>query len=582
MTILTLGMAAPRVERTVQKAAPPEPAPSARSSAQADGLWRHGAGSAIIAVFLLYLLLRVLAWRAAVLVEDHGSISQLVRAKVFLTFDLRQIAALEPDTTPFYPLSVAFFSLPGWSLETAARLCSLAFSAGLFFALMKLGQRIAPLWAVVAGLVLLSLNPVLVRLSPAILTEPSYIATVYVGLWLFWSQYDRPTLGKAAVLGLIFGLAFLNRVEALLFLAAVPVFQAMHYFGARERSYSARHLEAWVLAFVAGFVILAAPQVGWESQRMGRFAINGRQVWSEVLVQKDQQYERQIYGLDYSPFVVNLTYLQAHPVAVQQTDAPAGKPIALRYLHLVLENLKDLGRHQLPLLIGVVGCTLFVLGLWALAARGQQADALLVIGFIAVTLAGPLVHDVEVRHILVMAPLMLLVAGIGAVSLAARLSSWAGRRQAALVAALLLLLVIGSWGPALGRAFRRQTCNYEYCVDTMARASQIARASGRELGRPPRVSARKQYLAYFSGGTAIALPYTDYDGLVRYLRANGADFVFLEKWMIGSYPFVADFGNRAPGDFTLLDREIDRQGRTSELYRLAPGPSSAAGLPPRN
>ncbi len=84
------------------------------------------------------------------------------------------------------------------------------------------------------------------------------------------------------------------------------------------------------------------------------------------------------------------------------------------------------------------------------------------------------------------------------------------------------------------------------------------------------MSARKQYLAYYSGGTIIALPYTDYDGLVPYLRANSVDYLFLEDWQIRSYPFLATFSERAPTDFTLLDRETDPKGRTSALYRVNP------------
>ena len=577
-------MPVPLARRTIPHLTRPEPAPPARSAPAPGPRWGRSAWVAVAVVALLYLLLRVLAWRAALLVEDHGSISQLFHAKVFLTFDLRQIVALEPDTTPFYPLSVAIFSLPGWSLETAARLCSLGFSVGLFFAVVKIGQRVAGPWATAAGLLLLSLNPILVRLSPAILTEPSYIATVYLGLWLFWSQYDRPTLGKAAALGLVFGLAFLNRVEGLLFLAAIPVFQAVHYFAGRPRAYGGRHLAGWVLAYVACFVLLAAPQVGWASWRMGRPAINGRQVWEEVEVKvhEDQPYQRLVYGLDYSPSVVNITYLQAHPEAMTTHRAAPQAPLLLRYGRLVVANLRDLAKNKLQILLGFFACVLFVVGLVVLTVRGQRADALLVIGFLGVALAGPLLHNVVVRHIIVVAPLMLLVAGIGVVALAERLTSGLGGRQAVVAfVALVLLLPAGLWAPALRRALRRDACNAEYCPATMDRVSRIVRASARGLGRPPRVSARKQYLAYYSGGTIIALPYTDYDGLVPYLRANSVDYLFLEDWQIRSYPFLATFSERAPTDFTLLDRETDPKGRTSALYRVNPPRSGADGLPPQ-
>jgi len=335
-------------------------------------------------------------------------------------------------------------------------------------------------------------------------------------------------------------------------------------------------LAGWVLAFVICFAMVAAPQVWWVSRQMGRLAINGRQVWSEVMVQTDQRYEGQIYGLDYSPSVINLTYLQAHPEAMPK-KASRQAPLPLRYGRLLVENGKDLAGDKLRILIGYFACTLFVLGLGVLTLRGRRADVLLVLGFLAVTLAGPLLHNVVVRHIVVIAPLVLLVGGIGVVDLAERLASWTGgRRLAAVWEAALLLLTAALWAPVLRRALHRETCNKEYCVETMDRVSPVVQASARELGRPPRVAARKQYLPYYAGGTAVPLPYADYDRLVRFLRANRAVYLFLERWQIQGYPFLATFAERSPADFTLLDRHTDPEGRTSELYRLEPPPGAAA------
>jgi 4-amino-4-deoxy-L-arabinose transferase-like glycosyltransferase len=548
-----------------------------------DGLsGRRDEQLAIVMVLLLHIVIRLLAWHAAALVEDHGSISQLFHAKVFATFDPRQILQLEPDTTPFYPFLVALFGLPGWSLETAARVCSLAFSLLLFVAVLRIGLRIAGPWATVAGLVLLSLNPVLARLAPAILTEPSYVATVYLGLWLFWRQYERPRWRGAAVVGVVFGLAFLNRVEALLFLPAIPLFQAVHYWASRPRRYGGRQLAGWVAAFVAGFVLLAGPQVGWVSWRMDRPAFNGRQVWEEIEVKihEDESYERMVYGLDYHPSVVNITYLQAHPTVMTSDRATPKDPTLVRYSRLVTANVKDLVFDKLDILIGFFGFLAFLVGMVVMIRRGQRADALLIVGFLAVALAGPLLHNVVVRHILVLAPLMLLVGGIGIAALAERLAARPSAPQAvAGLGALLLLLMAIAWAPELRRMLRRETCNREYCVSTMDRAGRIVRESARGLGREPRVAARKQYLPYYSGGVVVALPYTDYDGLVRYLRANSVDYLFLEDWQITSYPFVKTFAERASADFTFLDRQTDPTGRTTALYRVNPLPAAVAGLP---
>ena len=541
------------------------PSPGAGRSDLANG--RSPAGwerPAVLAIALLYVALRALVWRGASLVEDHGSISQLFRAQAFLTLDVHRIGGLEPDTTPFYPAFLALFSLPGWSLETAARLCSLTFSLLLFYAVLQIGRRIAGREAALAGLILISLNPVLTRLGPAILTEPAYIATVYLGLWLFWRQYDRPALTDAIALGLVFGLAFLNRVEALLFLAAIPVFQLVHYVGTRPRRYDRPALAKWAVAFGVSFAAVAGPQVWWVSQQMGRLAINGRQVWSQVLVQEGKSYEEQVYGLDYSPGVINLTYLQSHPEAMP--SGPASQPsLPARYFRLIVENSRELFAHKLGALLGAGACAFLLVGLASLFLRRQQADALIAIGFFAVTLTGPLLHNVVLRHIIVIAPLALLIGGLGITETA----QWIARRTAVprqAVMALALVLLGAGWAPALRQTFRGPVCNAEYCADSIHRAAQVVKTNAQGT---PVVAARKQYLAYFAGGSPVPLPYTDYEGLVRYLGANGVDYLYLERWQIGSYPFMRTFEERASADFGLLDRQTDALGRTSELYRVS-------------
>jgi hypothetical protein len=91
-------------------------------------------------------------------------------------------------------------------------------------------------------------------------------------------------------------------------------------------------------------------------------------------------------------------------------------PTLVRYSRLVTANVKDLVFDKLDILID------FSVS-WRSSSDGGHdqtraaSDALLIVGFLAVALAGPLLHNVVVRHILVLAPLMLLVGGIGIAAL---------------------------------------------------------------------------------------------------------------------------------------------------------------------
>jgi len=100
----------------------------------------------------LYLFLRIYSLFNTSLLESRDSMSMIRDAKTFLSFELSRIINMPPDTTPIYPLVSAIFSLPGWSVETGARLCSIFFSIVVFISLAGIGKRLAASHAVVLPL----------------------------------------------------------------------------------------------------------------------------------------------------------------------------------------------------------------------------------------------------------------------------------------------------------------------------------------------------------------------------------------------------------------------------------------------
>src|SRR4030095_1767845 len=69
-------------------------------------------------IFIVYVILRLIAWQQTVLVEDHDSLVYLDQIKIFRTFDLQKIIGMGGFTTQFYPFSAALFGLAGVFAET--------------------------------------------------------------------------------------------------------------------------------------------------------------------------------------------------------------------------------------------------------------------------------------------------------------------------------------------------------------------------------------------------------------------------------------------------------------------------------
>src|ERR1051325_10591599 len=179
----------------------------------------------------LYLGLRVLALVKAPQLESDDGSGYLINAAIIRAHGFGGNHGLTADLTPFYPVAILLAGLTGIDLVIGARLVSLVFSLVLLGAVIAIGRRVMSPAAVAITVLVLAVNPLLVMLSVSVLSEPSYLGTVYLGLWLFLRQASQPRLAWAALLGLVFGLAFLNRLEGLLFLGAIPLLQFAQWLG---------------------------------------------------------------------------------------------------------------------------------------------------------------------------------------------------------------------------------------------------------------------------------------------------------------------------------------------------------------
>lgn len=537
----------------------------------------------LLGVFVAYVSLRLLAWRRTVLLEDHDSVGYLRDIRMFLAHGIDGFRQLDVDGSLIYPFIGALFSLPGWSNETGARLVSLLSACLLFFVLIGIGRRFAQPAAILAGLVLLAFNPELISLSFAVLTEPLYTATVYLGFWLLWLQLERPRLWGADLVGVVFALAFLNRVEGLLFLAFAPAVLGIAYWR-KFAPYDWKCVLKWGLVFGVCFSALAGLQVWRVSDKMGAFALNGRQAWHYLFQSAEvgATYVEKIYGLHYSPSQVNMSYVKDHFYDFANDSTKVGVVVRIKeYAFTTVVNLYDLYNTRLGILFGFPTLILFAFGLLSLYESGRRSELLFLMAFIALGLVAPLLHNVVIRHIMVVAPIILLVAGIGACHVAEVILKRHGRSHVARnwLIATILLVVIAGWGMQLRRTFNPPRYNWQQDPAALEEPVKIIKQAASDLGRAPRLSSRTSYLAYSANAERLYLPYADYDAFVRYCALNKVDFVFLQHSLIRRFPFLERFQEGDFEDhFQLLYVGADTAGETLELYRrIGQDPGRVAG-----
>jgi hypothetical protein len=164
---------------------------------------------------------------------------------------------------PLYPMSLVPFWVLSGSQEAALQAMKLAngiyigAAAGLFaFLLMDLGILVTPLAVVVALLGFVAGSMMLV--ASGLLSEPLYLALLFLALWLTDRTSEKPTSGRLVAIGALTGLVLLTRTVGVALLGAVA-FATWQRCGRRSAS-----------AAAAAALLVAAPWIVYALLRSGR------------------------------------------------------------------------------------------------------------------------------------------------------------------------------------------------------------------------------------------------------------------------------------------------------------------------
>ncbi len=527
----------------------------------------------LLSVLFVFISLRAVCWHETVLLEDTDSIVYLRNIDGFRNLDFAKYLS-DADTCPFYPFWGAVFSLPGWSSETGARLASLVFSVFMLLSLYAIGRRFLTTSETWFGLLLVCFCPTLIPLSIGVITEPSYVATIYIGLFIYWRQYENPTVGQACLLGIIFGAGFLNRLEGILYFGIVPFWQWAYFIFSGRRHLPFTRVAKWTAAYLLVFVVVISPQIYKVSAQMGKFALNGRQVWSVVYnIPGPESKTEKLFGLTYSQKELNINYLAKHPEILSQYQT---KVSPFDYLKTIRKEFNTLYQKRLGEMLGALCMMLFGFGLVYMLRRKQYYPIFLILSFICFFLTAPLLHNVATRHIFGIVPMILLVAGAGAGFLKEEIlphignGAWS-RAGAKLIFPVLILCLLAVWAHPMRKALRPPKHTREYSpMELKAPAAIIREATAARNGEAPEIAAERGFLAYFAGGKQYYLPFAPFEQFTTYCRLNGIDFFYLNHDRVKSqgYPFYEAFVDNTPPGFKALYNGVDFYGNRTTLFEI--------------
>lgn len=413
---------------------------------------------------------------------------------------------------PGWPLIVAvpFAFLdhadPGQLLKAAQGTNALL---GTLFALLTfvlLKPRLGPALAL-AGAVVVAFLPETLVLSKTALSDLSY-GCALLGAWLL----ARRRLDWRA--GLLFGLAYLIRPEALLAAAGLGLHQLV-----RER----RVPWSFGLAVLAGLV----PYVIFLKVNTGVWSLSGKTV---AVTQS----------------------LEAHP--------------GLDYLGLVVRNLGVF----LPKLPGMVGWPLALLALTGMVARPGRW-----LWMLAPMLPIPfIINPMVVRFWAPYLPFLLLAAGLGAGWLDEQLQQWQPRLTSRLRAALLGGLTVAGLGVAVADDANWVVPNAE-SFHGLKEAGFWLRE---RVDHDTVVASYKPFASFWAGCRFIKIPDEDRaESIIAYARNRGATYLVVNVGIVKSLAPALDplLGSPLPAHLqdkvTLLHLiRFDQVRHTTAIYRIEP------------
>lgn len=537
------------------------------------GVARQWPGAMFWAYALLifggFVALRLLMLSRSIIVEDHDSMSYLVHMGVWGGRLPEAMLYWTPDLTPMYLALGAVLVWLGAEVELAGRVTSLVLSCIAFVAMVAIAYRYygGRLALLTGGLMAVGWQ--YVWLDVSVLTEPTYIGLLYLGLLMYVYQYGRSRpLWYALPVGVVFGAVFLTRTEGIMFLVLVPVLHVVATVQMWGWQSPWRSVAAWVLVFALGFSLLAGPQIAKVSSEMGSFAINGRQAWVTILnAPGPAGEEERLRGLDFSPDTINLRYLQSDPEALAALESERGildtpMRMAENAVFLLWRRVVQVAGLALPL---------SALGLFVMLRRPRAHPIWPVVLFVLAAAVPALTHTLAFRHVAFLGPMGALLAAVGLMAVGRQVASWRGwslwRKvgPSGAVAAVLGLVVVGHLGLVGHRIMWPPDAMWDFSRHDI---EPVVTAIERDWSGDgvPVIIARKRYVTYYSRAELRMTPWTDYEGLVRYAQLNGADYLFAQHSTDGAYPWAERLEAGVP-EFDLLYRG-KVAGSDVALYRF--------------
>ncbi len=436
------------------------------------------------------------------------------------------------------------YALPLWHVLLGALACVLLF--GLARAVTG-DVRVAA----IAGILAAAASALAVwPLYWGSLTESVFLVCLLTGLWATWRVLHGGRIWAALGAGCAFGIGYLTRPESLLWWGMLLVIVALQALRGHISS-AQRWRWAPVLAFTLGFIVWAAPYVGYLHHHTGRWMLSSKTginvLMSPVVIA--QGGAGQDYAARLDSTGAEVLWLSPERFDVDWVQIILADPVAL--LRQIWANLKLAGVALLDPLLGRSLLVLIPLGLlgnvWDRRRWRQEMFWILALAPLTVLF----VTKIETRYLVPVIPVALVWVARAVLHLGQWLED-AVRRATAFQASPLGTVVARRLPAAVGRAAQRPfgpilsgllvallllaAIRGQFQVARAGQAGMVPSheaaglwlAEHAEPGAP--VMSRNTEVALYADRPVVAFPAAAWEDVLAYARARNVRYLVTDNW----------------------------------------------------
>jgi 4-amino-4-deoxy-L-arabinose transferase-like glycosyltransferase len=450
--------------------------------------------------------------------------------------------------TWFFPVLIAATTLLVKNSEIATRLVAVVAGTCLIFPMYFLVLRMYGRSAANILAALVAVHPLLVALSVAGYTEGLHLTLMMSGICCAMRMLD-PDFGRSWLLaGILFGCAYLNRPEALVFPFLAVLLVVIVTF---LNKYNWRSVTTSVAGFLLVFFLVASPYVIFFWKQTGTIRFEGKNLVNYTIGQRvlsGMIYAQASRGIDAS--------LNAVGPLLDQNRFATHSPYPTDVRSVARYFFRMAGIRKFWLYFDVL--TAFALGslvLWFLAGLGVCGMAwtrqrffqeLLLFGIFGYLLIVVLAaHTNFLRYSFPLLPFVLVWASKGI----SNLYSWARNSAATIlqdynvstiiigcvVAVIPVVLVIGCSAVGIGEVGELESGWSQHLPLKEAGLWLRAYQPG------PKNIFSSTVMAYYAGAYQLIFPYADSELALRYVHKMNPDFIVIEPYAEVMAPYLAQW-----------------------------------------